>query len=69
MSVHAWFTATTFSNKPQDYFLVQYIEEFILNYIILKLKEFDKVFQKFNEASVLTHKALILPAYNFSLLI
>ena len=35
----------------------------------MKLKEFDEVFQKFNEASVLTHKALILPAYNFSLLI
>ena len=32
---------------------------------MLKLKEFDKVFQKFNEASVLTHKALILPSLQF----
>ena len=32
---------------------------------MLKMKEFDKVFGKFNEASVLTHKALILPSLQF----
>ena len=44
------------------YFSDQKLKSFPNNIQLFWLKEFDKVFQKFNEASVLTHKALILPS-------